>query len=109
MAVLDARRYQAEVDGSSPATIDYHYAYVDNMGVFGRSDEVVIASLQEPKEAFESRGFPLHEMEVAGGGADILRVTGGTRGLCTVPTGKRLLVIRRALGAFLALSYSTGM
>ena len=38
VAVLDVDSYHTKVVERSPATIDYHYAYVDNMGVFGRSD-----------------------------------------------------------------------
>ena len=108
VAVLDALCYQAKVVDSSPATIDYHYAYVDNMGVFGQSGEVVTASLEEAKEAFEGRGLLLHEMEVTRGGADTLGVAVSTRGLCIAPIGKRPRILRKAPGGFLALSYSTG-
>ena len=53
--MLDVLRYRKELVESSPVAIDYHYAYVDNMGVFGRSDEVVAASLEEARAAFEGR------------------------------------------------------
>ena len=52
VAVLDVHRYQTKVVVSIPATIDHHYAYVDNMGVFGRSDEVVTAFLERSKGGF---------------------------------------------------------
>ena len=56
VAVLDVHRYQTKVAKSSPATIDYHDAYVDNVGAVGRTDEVVTASLEDAKEVFEGRG-----------------------------------------------------
>ena len=108
VAVLDVHRYQEGVVDSSSATIDYHYAYVDNMGVFGQNDNVVTSALDEAKGAFEGQGLLLHEMEVVWNGADTLGVAVGTRGLCSARTSKRLRILRRAIGGFLALSFSTG-
>ena len=108
VAVLDVHRYKTKVVESNPATIDYHYAYVDKMGVFAARVDTVTDELDKAKTLFESQGLLLHEIELHSGGADTLGVAVGTLGLFTAPTAKRLRVFRRGLGAFLSLSYCTG-
>ena len=81
-------------------SVDFHYAYVDNMGVFAARVDTVTDALDEAKSLFEAHGLLLHEIE--------FRVAVGTRGVFTAPTAKRLCVLRRGLGAFLSLTYCTG-
>jgi hypothetical protein len=88
--------------------VDFHYAYVDNMGVVAAREDTVADALDEAKSLFESHGLLLHEIELHSGGPDTLEVAVGTRGLFTAPTAKRLRTLRRGLRGFLSLSYCTG-
>ena len=107
-AVLPVEEYQRQTALASKATtVEFHYAYVDNMGVFAARVDTVADALDEAKHAFESHGLLLHEIELHPGRADTLGVAVRTRGLFTAPTPKRLRVLRRGLGAFLLLSYCT--
>ena len=109
MAVFDTSKYQdASPEEHRVASADYHYAYVDNMGVLAARTETVADALSEAKSVFESHGLVLHELEVCSVGAETLGVAVGSRGLFTAPTMKRLRVLRRRLGAFLSLSWCTG-
>ena len=107
--MFPVEQYQRQTSPASKATsVDFHYAYVDNMGVFAARVDTVTDALDEAKDLFESHSLLLHEIELHSGGADTLGVAVGTRGLFTAPTAKRLRVLRRGLGAFLSLSYCTG-
>ena len=44
--------------------MDFHYAYVDNMGVFAPRVKAVGDALDEAKHAFEDNGLVLHELEL---------------------------------------------
>ncbi|MCH1571346.1 MAG: hypothetical protein L7S64_08375, partial [Longimicrobiales bacterium] len=110
VAVMDVERYQRDAVQVEPdKSVDFHYAYVDNMGVFAPRIGAVRDALDEAKQAFEGNGLVLHEIELYEGGADTLGVAVGSRGLFTAPTTKRLRILRRALGGFLSLSYCTGV
>ena len=100
-AVFPVEHYQRHTAHSGRATsVDFHYAYVDNMGVFAARVDTITDALDEAKSLFESHGLLLHDIELQSGGADTLGVAVGTRGLFTAPTAKRLRVLRRGLGAF---------
>ena len=108
-AVFAVEHYQRQAADSRRATsADFHYAYVDNMGVFAAREDTVADALDEAKNLFESHGLLLHETELHSGGADTLGVAVVTRGLFTAPTAKKLRTLRRGLGGFLSLSYCTG-
>ena len=88
-AVFPVEQYQRHTAHASGATsVDFHYAYVDNMGVSSARVDTVTDALDEAKHLFETHGLLLHEIELHTGGADTLGVAVGTRD-CSRPLLRR--------------------
>ena len=87
---------------------DYHYVYVDNLGLMSTDRRYVSESLKEVENTFNARGLLLHPGEVMFGQAEALGCRLDMQARSTQVKPDRALRIRKALDGLLTRGRSTG-
>jgi len=93
-----------------PDTYDqlWHFVYVDNFGVIGRSHEGVRQALEGLCDVMSSQGLVMHEKELSSNSVEVLGVTLDCASRCTRASGKRFWRVRGALRYLLWKGRCTG-
>ena len=94
-------------DGSEQAG-NYHYVYVDNLGIMSTNQAHVTKSLTEVQELFNGRSLSLHPGEVLSDRADVLGCRLDLKERCTGIKPDRSLRIRKAVEGILSRGRSAG-